>query len=410
MNVPKLRFKADDGSEFPEWEEKRLGDICEPLMYGMGAAAIPYDGQNKYIRITDIDDESHKYKSNDIVSPAGMLEEKYLVCKGDILLARTGASTGKSYLYDEKDGKMYFAGFLIKAHVNEECDAKFIYAQTLTTKYMNWVKLTSMRSGQPGINANEYSSYAVSIACIPEQQKIADFLSTIDEIIQSTESELTAWEERKRGVMQKIFNREVRFKADDGSEFPEWEEKRLGEVATRIIVGLATTVTPYYRESGVPMFRNLNIKQGWLDDSDMLYLDSEYADKQNTKCIYSNDVLTVHTGNIGWSCVVPPKYNGALSFTTLITTFDNSIINSDFICNFLNSSVGMKRMNLAFSGGRANLNVAEFEKVLCPLPSLLEQKKIAECLSSIDSVIRNIQAELSAWKEFKKGLLQQMFV
>lgn len=200
-----VRFKADDGSEFPEWEEKRLGEVCEPLMYGMGAAAIPYDGQNKYIRITDIDDETHKYKFNDLVSPGGMLEEKYIVCKGDILLARTGASTGKSYLYNEKDGKMYFAGFLIKAHVNDECDARFIYAQTLTMKYKNWVKLTSMRSGQPGINANEYSSYTVSIASLPEQKKIADCLSSLDDVINQIQAELSAWKEFKKGLLQQMF-------------------------------------------------------------------------------------------------------------------------------------------------------------------------------------------------------------
>ena len=134
-----------------------------------------------------------------------MLEEKYIVCKGDILLARTGASTGKSYLYNEKDGKMYFAGFLIKAHVNDECDARFIYAQTLTMKYKNWVKLTSMRSGQPGINANEYSSYTVSIASLPEQKKIADCLSSLDDVINQIQAELSAWKEFKKGLLQQMF-------------------------------------------------------------------------------------------------------------------------------------------------------------------------------------------------------------
>lgn len=393
MNVPKLRFKADDGSEFPEWEEKRLGDICEPLMYGMGAAAIPYDGQNKYIRITDIDDESHKYKSNDIVSPAGMLEEKYLVCKGDILLARTGASTGKSYLYDEKDGKMYFAGFLIKAHVNEECDAKFIYAQTLTTKYMNWVKLTSMRSGQPGINANEYSSYAVSIACIPEQQKIADFLSTIDEIIQSTESELTAWQERKKGVMQKIFNREVRFKADDGSEFPEWEEKRLDEVV-EFLDGLRKPLEagervagpyPYYGASGI-----IDYVENYIFDDELVLL--------------SEDGANIIDRNYRVAFLAKGKY-WVNNHAHVLRAVDSNV--NYFICEQL-ESFDYRKYNSG--GAQPKLNQATCRSIIMRMPCVEEQCKIADCLSSLDDVINQIQAELSAWKEFKKGLLQQMFV
>lgn len=392
MNVPKLRFKADDGSEFPEWEEKRLGDICKPLMYGMGAAAIPYDGQNKYIRITDIDDESHKYKSNDIVSPAGMLEEKYLVCKGDILLARTGASTGKSYLYDEKDGKMYFAGFLIKAHVNEECDAKFIYAQTLTTKYMNWVKLTSMRSGQPGINANEYSSYAVSIACIPEQRKIASFLSTIDEIIQSTESELNAWQERKKGVMQKIFNREVRFKADDGSEFPEWEEKRLGDlfkISAGGDIDKENCSKSFSLKYPYPVYANALVNRG-------LYGYANYYKVQG-------DTFTV-TGRGDVGCAVA-RHGKYVPIVRLLVCEPKENDNVDFFAEHVNGATIFVE-----STGVPQLTAPQLGKVKVKRPSLPEQKKIADCLSSLDDVISNIQAELSAWKEFKKGLLQQMFV
>ena len=87
MGEPKLRFKADDGSDFSGWEEKTLGELCAPLTYGMNAAATKFDGENRYIRITDIDDETHALLPNDIVSPSGELDDKYLVKKGDILQA-----------------------------------------------------------------------------------------------------------------------------------------------------------------------------------------------------------------------------------------------------------------------------------------------------------------------------------
>lgn len=234
MGVPKLRFKADDGSDFPNWEEKTLGELCEPLTYGMNAAATKFDGENRYIRITDIDDETHAFLSNDVVSPSGELDDKYLVKKGDILLARTGASTGKSYLYHPKDGKLFYAGFLIKAHVLPSSDDYFIYSQTLTDRYGKWVKTTSMRSGQPGINANEYASYSFSVPSLPEQRKIADLLSAVDDVIAAQEAEVAAWEKRKKGVMQKLFSQEVRFKADDGSDFPDWEERTFADVFIKL--------------------------------------------------------------------------------------------------------------------------------------------------------------------------------
>ncbi|MBI0063200.1 restriction endonuclease subunit S [Bifidobacterium apousia] len=200
-----VRFKADDGSDFPDWEEKTLGELCAPLTYGMNAAATRFDGENRYIRITDIDDETHAYLSDDVVSPEGHLDDKYIVGNGDILLARTGASTGKSYLYHSKDGKLFYAGFLIKAHVLSSSDDYFVYSQTLTDKYWKWVKMTSMRSGQPGINANEYASYSFAVPSLPEQHKIADCLSSIDDVIVKARAELTKWQELKKGLVQQMF-------------------------------------------------------------------------------------------------------------------------------------------------------------------------------------------------------------
>lgn len=146
----------------------------------MNAAAVKYDGKHKYIRITDIDEETSSFIPNPLSSPDGEFEQKYLVKENDILFARTGASVGKSYLYNSNDGELYFAGFLIRARIKPEYNGTFIYYQTKRKKYNRWVKLTSMRSGQPGINSQEYSSYQISITSKVEQDKIADFLLMLD--------------------------------------------------------------------------------------------------------------------------------------------------------------------------------------------------------------------------------------
>lgn len=201
-----VRFKADDGSDYPEWEEKTFSQVMESFEYGMNSAAIEYDGENKYLRITDIDEISHRYSSDNIVSPSGELDDKYLVKEGDIFFARTGASVGKTYLYRLEDGKMYFAGFLIKGHVKEEFVPYYIFCHTLTEKYKKWVKVMSVRSGQPGINSQEFASYKfLCSANKEEQQKIADFLSEFDNALEYAKEELEIWKNIKKGLLQQMF-------------------------------------------------------------------------------------------------------------------------------------------------------------------------------------------------------------
>lgn len=199
------RFVDDDGKEFPEWEEKTLGEISEPLKYGMSAAAVKYDGENKYLRITDIDEASRKYVSDKIASPeASKIAEKFLVQKNDLLFARTGASVGKTYLYDETDGKMYYAGYLIKAHIKPEYDSQFIFQLTLTNEFKKWVKKESMRTAQPGINAECLAKYKMMIPCMEEQQKIGSFLAEIDKEIEIQKEFIKTYAEGKKRMMMEL--------------------------------------------------------------------------------------------------------------------------------------------------------------------------------------------------------------
>ena len=175
-NVPTLRFKSFE----QEWAYSTIGKCSISLEYGMNAAAVKYDGKHKYIRITDIDEETSAFIPNPLSSPDGEFEQRYLVKENDILFARTGASVGKSYLYNSNDGELYFAGFLIRARIKPEYNGPFIYYQTKSKKYDRWVKLTSMRSGQPGINSQEYSGYPIAITGKVEQDKIAYFFQMLD--------------------------------------------------------------------------------------------------------------------------------------------------------------------------------------------------------------------------------------
>ena len=200
-NIPELRFPEFEG----EWKRKKLGDIANGFSYGMNAAAKVFDGENQYLRITDIDEDSRRYINDSKVSPSGDVSDNYLLEEGDILFARTGASTGKTYCYRRSDGKLYYAGFLIRIKVNNGVDHRFVYYLTLTEYYKKWVQIMSMRSGQPGINAKEYSIFPIAVPSIYEQTKIANFLSSIDKKIEKEKENLEGLKEMKKGLMQKMF-------------------------------------------------------------------------------------------------------------------------------------------------------------------------------------------------------------
>jgi type I restriction enzyme S subunit len=200
---PEIRFSGFTDS----WEQRKLGELSSSFEYGLNAAAKEYDGENKYIRITDIDDESREFKQEDITSPDTDLSsaENSKLCEGDILFARTGASVGKSYIYKASDGLVYYAGFLIRARIKPEYNSEFVFQNTLTGDYEKFIKVTSMRSGQPGVNAQEYSQYQIMMPSKPEQDKISDCLRNLDSLITLHQREVEKFVELKKSMLEKMF-------------------------------------------------------------------------------------------------------------------------------------------------------------------------------------------------------------
>jgi type I restriction enzyme R subunit len=190
------------------WEQRKLEEICESFEYGLNAAAKEYDGENKYIRITDIDDNSHEFIQDDVTSPDIDLtnSENYQLKYGDVIFTRTGASVGKTYIYKESDGLVYYAGFLIRGRVKSNYSPEFIFQNTLTDDYDKFIRITSQRSGQPGVNAQEYASYEISVPKFEEQQKIGAYFSTLDHLITLHQHKLNILKGIKKYMIFGILN------------------------------------------------------------------------------------------------------------------------------------------------------------------------------------------------------------
>lgn len=259
------------------------------------------------------------------------------------------------------------------------------------------------------VSAISKSAISNTVILIPpkkEQQCIANALSDVDGMISSLEKLIAKKKSVKQGAMQELLIGKKRLPGFTG----EWETHKLCECTERVIVGLATSVTQYYKETGTVIFRNLNILPNKLDDSDILFLDSDFANSCPNKKIKTDDVLTVHTGYVGISCIVPEKYDGAITFTTLITTTKKNILNPQYLMIHLNSEIGAKAIEaLQAGGGRNNLNVSDFKQYeMCFPKDIDEQKAIASILLGMDSEIESLERKLAKTRQLKQGMMQQL--
>ena len=199
-----------------QWRKVRLGECLKQKPdYGINAPAVPYDNNlPTYLRITDITEDGY-YSKKDIVSVSSQDALKYVMEEGDLVFARTGASTGKAYLYNPKDGMLVFAGFLIRVRTDGNVLLpEYLKYQTQTPQYKNWIAANSMRTGQPGINGNEYEEFPISIPFkngkpdLSEQCRIAAILSGIDAKIAAEEKVLEKYEKVKKGLMERLLEEE----------------------------------------------------------------------------------------------------------------------------------------------------------------------------------------------------------
>lgn len=195
-----------------EWEVKRLGDcLTSRPDYGINAPAVPYsDKLPTYIRITDISDDG-RFEPDSLVSVAHPGAEHYYLSEGDLVFARTGASVGKSYLYNPLDGRLVFAGFLIRVRPDlSKLVPSFLANFVQTSRYWNWIKLMSMRSGQPGVNGNEYAQLTIPCPTVEEQSAIATILSDMDAELAALEEKLAKARALKQGMMQELLTGRIR--------------------------------------------------------------------------------------------------------------------------------------------------------------------------------------------------------
>ncbi len=370
INIPKLRFKEFSGV----WEDKLIGQI---LTVGSG--------------------KDYKHLSNGDIPVYGT--GGYMLSVNDYLYDGESVGIGRKGTIDKPiflTGKFWTVDTLFYTHSFKNSVPKFIYS---IFQRINW-KLYNEASGVPSLSKSTIEKIKIFIPSKHEQEKIASFLISIDTRIEQLTKKEELLQQYKKGVMQKIFNQEIRFKAGDGSEFCEWEEKSLNELVE---------------------FSNGKAHENDIDESgDYIVVNSKFISSNGTvkkysnsqiAPLYKNDIVMVMSdvpnGKALSKCYLIDE-NNKYTLNQRICSLRQTINNNKFLIYLINRN----KYYLAFDSGvgQTNLRKDEVLNLKLKVPCLEEQNKIANFLSSIDCKIEQTQKQLESSKEFKKALLQQMFV
>lgn len=404
FKIPKIRFMNFND----KWDYKTLDEISKSIEYGLNASAKDFDGIHKYLRITDINDSSRLFLTDKLSSPDVdfTLEEydSFKLQKNDLLFSRTGASVGKTYLYRDSDGEVYYAGFLIRARLGELSDGNFIFQQTLTDKYKRFIEITSQRSGQPGVNGKEYGDWALGITSLPEQSAIGSLFRTFDDLLNSYKGNLVNYQSLKATMLSKMFPKagqtvpEIRLDGFEG----EWTIKRADEIFK--------SVSEKNRAS-LPVLSASQVDGMVLRDEIGIDIKYDEAALNNYKVVKPGQfVIHLRSFQGGFALsklegITSPAY-------TIIDFIDKKNNIPDFWNSVLTSRDFIKRLETVTYGIRDGKSISfkDFSSLKFAYPELEEQQAIASYFSSLDQLITSYQEKITQLETLKKKFLQDMFI
>ena len=376
-------YKSSSLGIIPEdWEVKMLGEVCiNDGDYGLNAPATDYDENlPTYLRITDIDDDGNFNQSNkkSVNSP---LSENYYLKDGDIVFARTGATVGKTYLYDKTDGELVYAGFLIKFTPDKERILPYyLKSQTNTKEYTNWVSITSQRSGQPGINAAEYCSYKFALPSLAEQKRICNLLSLWDTAIAKQTQLIEKLTLRKKGLMQQLLTGKKRLK---GFEW-DWKEVKLGEICPMERGEMLTSDN--YLQGNIPVIAGGKEPAGF----------HSYANRQKN---------TITISCSGASAGFVAFHDTPIFATDCFTISESNAYNIWFIYHVL-TDLQEKIYMLQTGGAQPHVHPKDVYPMKIHIPIIDEQNAIASVLVNADKEIEIQKQKLEQLQNQKRGLMQ----
>lgn len=407
MKIPELRFKEFSG----EWEEKTLSELGS-FKNGLNKSKEDFGFGYPFINLMDVfGKDILNFKKLDLVNANKKDLESYNLNKGDILFIRSSVKrdgVGETVLVLEDLEKTTYSGFLIRFRDNKDLlELNYKRYCFKTRKFRNDLLSLSTTSANTNINQESLNTLKLILPSKQEQEKIASFLTQVDTKIEQLTKKAKLLSDYKKGIMQKIFSQEIRFKDENRKDYPNWEDKLLGKIAD---VRDGTHDSPKYYEKGYPLITSKNLLQdGSIDFENInLILEEDFNNINKRSKVDIGDILFGMIGTIG-NPVIVNQDGFAIKNVALIKEVKQLLNN--FLIHYLKSILIEKQFYEQNTGGTQKfIALGVIRNLKIKLPSLEEQTKIANFLSSIDTKVEQNQKALEKTKEFKKALLQQMFV
>lgn len=428
VKIPEGYKQTEVGAIPKDWEVEPLKSLLkEPPKYGINAAAVPLTGNLPvYIRITDISEDGY-YSPEKVVGVNNPFSSSYILNEGDIVLARTGASVGKSYLYRKEDGTLIYAGFLIKVSPNEnQLNPKYLHQYLKTEQYWAWVIVNSMRSGQPGINGNEYGRLLIPLPSIEEQTAIATALSDVDNLIQSLEKLIAKKEAIKTGTMQQLLTGKTRLpefaNREDGSA-KGFKHTELGRIPEDWSLSPMREVIYYCSAGATPYRGNESFYKGtnrWITSGELNYcvindtiekISDNAIEKTNLKIHPAGTFLMAITGleaaGTRGSCGIIGK--PSTTNQSCMAIYPNKNLTSKYLYHWYVYNGNELALKYCQGTKQMSYTAGLIQRLPIYLPTTTkEQTAIATILSDMDAEIQALQQRLDKTHDIKQGMMQQL--
>ena len=405
VNIPQLRFPGFSG----EWKDKRFDSLYPTVRNGFVGVATPYYVEEGVPYLQGKNIKSGAINRNGLVyinESFHQKSKKSQLRQNDIVMVQSGHVGECAVITEEFEDTNCHA--LLVSTPTHDIDSKF-YINYFYSKFGR-KKIYRITTGNTikHILSSDLKIQTVSNPSYQEQQKIAAFLTAVDTKIEQLSKKQELLGEYKKGSMQQIFSQAIRFKADDGSEFPEWKERRLGDVCSKAKSGgTPRSTTKEYYDGDIPFLAISDItRQGKYLTSASKKISQLGIDNSASWIVPIDTIIYSMYASVGFVSINKIPLATSQAVINLIVKDGYSI---EFIYYHL---IEVKKTIHKFieTGTQGNLNAQTVKSLILNIPSLPEQAKIANFLSSIDNKIEQVGKQLDESKQFKKALLQQMFV
>ena len=386
--------------------KKKLKDICTQVR---GVSYKPSDLRDEnsglpILRANNIQDTGIVFDELVYVDSSKVHSEQYLLTDDIVICASSGSKNlvGKAASY-KSDLSASFGAFCKVVRINNSDDLCKAYIQQYFQSkiYRNAISESSAGANINNIKTEDIEALEIPLPSKEEQIKIAAELDKIQSAIDNKKQQLSLLDEAVKSEFVEMFDRIIE----------KSEKIDLEKICTFVTVGIANSATHAFCDDGIIMFRNQNIKEDFLDDSDVIYIKQDFAEKYKSKALKENDLLIVRTGYPGICCLVPKKYEGCQTFTTLIARLKkNSDINPKFICHYINSKYGREYVEKNQAGvAQQNFGATALSKMPMVIPPINLQNQFASFVQQIDKSKSLVKQQLADLQELLDSKMQEYF-